>query len=182
MLSTAQVQQARDRTAALLALAGVVITSAEHNAIDVDDFGFSRLEQIGLQSVIYVSTKRVCAKELVLFPRQTCPEHRHPPHAGGAGKEETFRCRAGLVYLYVAGDPTPRPAARPPADRSAFFTVAHEQVLRPGEQFTVAPGTLHWFQGGPDGAIVSEFATACPPGVDLFTDPAVESETTVVPD
>jgi len=46
-----------------------------------------------------------CDENRVLFPRQTCPEHRHPPVGNEPGKEETFRCRWGVVYLYVAGTP-----------------------------------------------------------------------------
>ena len=109
----------------------------------------SRLDEIGLQIVVYVNTERVCAKELVLFPRQLCPEHRHPPFDGTPGKEETFRCRAGVVYLYTEGDPTPRPAARVPSD--GVFTVWHETLLEPGEQYTIPPDTLHWFQAGDEG-------------------------------
>jgi D-lyxose ketol-isomerase len=45
-----------------------------------------------------VNTERVAAKELAMFPRQICPEHRHPPFDGTPGKEETFRCRVGTVY------------------------------------------------------------------------------------
>ena len=43
------------------------------------------------------------AKELVLFPGQTCAEHRHPPVGDSPGKEETFRCRRGVVHLHVDG-------------------------------------------------------------------------------
>ena len=68
---------------------------AEQDAIEIADFGLSELEQTGLEVVVYVNTPRVCAKELVLFPSQTCPEHLHPPFDGTPGKEETFRCRAG---------------------------------------------------------------------------------------
>jgi D-lyxose ketol-isomerase len=181
MLTSSEVEAARERSAAVLEAAGFVLAAEERDAIEIDDFGFSRLDEIGLQSVIYVDTGRVCAKELVLLPGQTCPEHRHPPYDSDPGKEETFRCRAGVVYLYIAGEPTGRPACSPPADRSRFFTVRHEVVLRPGEQLTLRPGELHWFQGGPEGAIVSEFASGCPPGVDVFTDPEVEPETTIVP-
>ena len=53
--------------------------AAERDAIEVADFGLGQLEQIGLQLVVYVNTDRVCAKELVLFAGQACPEHRHPP-------------------------------------------------------------------------------------------------------
>jgi D-lyxose ketol-isomerase len=126
--------------------------------------------------VVYVNTDRHCAKELVLRPGQTCPEHLHPPIDGTPGKEETFRCRRGEVYLYVEGEPTPRPRSRPPA---GIYTVAREIVLRPGEQHTILAGTKHWFRAGPEGAIVSEFSTASRDELDVFTDPAVRRETVV---
>jgi len=137
----------------MLADAGVVLTQAERDDIEVADFGLGRVEEIGLQLVVYVNTQRVCAKELVLFPHQTCPEHRHPPVAGEPGKEETFRCRTGTVHLHVDGH--------------------DEIVLRPGEQFTIMPDTLHWFQAGPAGAVVSEFSTRSRDETDVFTDPAI---------
>ena len=36
--------------------------------------------------LVYVNTDRYCAKELVLYPGQECPEHRHPPFGGPAGE------------------------------------------------------------------------------------------------
>ena len=114
------------------------------------DFGLGRLDEIGLQIVVYVNTDRVCAKELVLFPGQLCPEHRHPPVGADPGKEETFRCRTGHRALQVDG---------------------HGEVeLRPGDQFTIPPDTLHWFRAGDDGAIVSEFSTRSRDETDVFTD------------
>ena len=145
--------EARARAATMLADAGIVLTPDERDAIEVTDLGLGRLEEIGLQIVVYVNTERVCAKELVLLPRQTCPEHRHPPVGGEPGKEETFRCRTGSVTLHVAGH--------------------DEIVLRPGEQFTIPPDTLHWFQAGDDGAIVSEFSTRSTDEHDVFTDPRI---------
>jgi D-lyxose ketol-isomerase len=140
----------------------------------VADFGLSKLEETGLQLVVYVNTERVCAKELVMFPWQLCPEHRHPPFDDGPGKEETFRCRKGLVYLYTEGEPTDQPSARPPED--GVFTVWHETVLGPGEQFTVLPNTRHWFQAGDEGAIVSEFSTRSTDERDIFSDPRIQRE------
>jgi len=142
--------EARERTAAMLAEAGIVLTPAERERIEVADFGLGRLEEIGLQLVTYVNTERVCAKELVLFPRQTCPEHRHPPVDGQPGKEETFRCRRGTVHLHVEG--------------------MDEIVLQPGEQFTIEPDTLHWFRAGDEGAVISEFSTRSRDDSDVFTD------------
>ena len=145
--------EARERAAAMLERAGVVLTPAERVGIEVADFGLGCLEEIGLQLVVYVNTERVCAKELVLFPEQVCPEHRHPPIGTDPGKEETFRCRLGTVHLHVAG--------------------RGEIVLSPGEQFTIEPDTLHWFQAGADGAVVSEFSTRSRDEFDVFSDPLI---------
>jgi D-lyxose ketol-isomerase len=137
----------------MLAGAGIVLTPAEREEIEVADFGLGQLEETGLQLVVYVNTERVCAKELVLFPGQTCPEHRHPPIDGAPGKEETFRCRTGTVHLHIEG--------------------LDEIVLQPGEQWTIPPDTLHWFRAGSDGAIVSEFSTESRDEYDVFTDPNI---------
>jgi D-lyxose ketol-isomerase len=177
VLRRSEVEGARRRAAAALAAAGVVVTQVEREAIEVADFGLSDLERTGLQLIVYVNTERVCAKELILFPGQTCPEHRHPPHGDWPGKEETFRCRRGLVLLYVEGTPTQAPKARPP--RPEYYTVWHEVVLEPGEQFTIPPDTLHWFQAGPDGAVVSEFSTQSRDELDAFTDPEVKRTTRI---
>lgn len=159
--------------------AGFVLTDEERDAIEVADFGLSELEQTGLEVVVYVNTERVCAKEIVMFPGQTCPEHRHPPFDGTPGKEETFRCRTGVVYLYVEGAPTGSPNCRPAKADSGAYTVWHEVALRPGQQQIVPPNTRHWFQAGPEGAIVSEFSTRSRDDLDVFTDPDI-ARTTVV--
>ncbi len=179
MLTQDQIQDARRRAAQQLEEAGFVLTDLERGSIEIADFGLSELEQTGLEVVVYVNTQRVCAKEIVMFPGQTCPEHRHPPFDGTPGKEETFRCRSGVVYLYLEGPPVEQPSCWPAkADRGAY-TVWHEVVLRPGEQQLVPANTLHWFQAGPDGAIVSEFSTQSRDDLDVFTDPDI-TRTTVV--
>jgi D-lyxose ketol-isomerase len=142
--------EARERAVAMLVEAGIVLTPHEREKIEIADFGLGRLDEVGLQIVVYVNTDRVCAKELVLFPHQRCPEHRHPPVAGQPGKEETFRVRRGAVYLHVAG--------------------TGDIVLGPGEQYTIPPNTLHWFEAGDEGAIVSEFSTTSRDALDVFTD------------
>lgn len=170
MITPEQEQGARARAAAALRAAGIVLTAEDADAIEVTDLGLSRLEETGLQLFTYINTDRYCAKELVLFPHQTCPEHRHPPFGGTPGKEETFRCRAGTVYLFVEGSPTKAPIAQPPR---GVYTAARELVLRPGDQHTIPPNTLHWFQAGPQGAIVSEFSSASRDDLDAFSDPEV---------
>lgn len=182
MLTKRQIEEARARAKEYLDKAGIVLTPEEAANMEVADFGLGELESTGLELVVYVNTDRVCAKELVLFPRQTCPEHYHPPVAGEPGKEETFRCRWGEVYLYVPGEPTPNPKGVPPKGREQHYTVWHEIVLRPGEQYTLPPHTKHWFQAGDQGAIVSEFSTTSRDEYDVFTDPEIQRFTRVKED
>ncbi|GIV15025.1 MAG: D-lyxose isomerase [Armatimonadota bacterium] len=181
MITESQLRQAQQRATEYLRKANIVLTPEEQKNIEVADFGLGDLEHTGLELVVYVNTDRYCAKELVLFPRQTCPEHRHPPVNGDPGKMETFRCRWGEVYLYVEGEPTPNPKAKPPAGREKHYTVWHEIVLRPGEQYTIPPNTRHWFQAGDEGAVVSEFSSTSRDEADIFTDPEIERITKVVP-
>lgn len=114
-----------------------------------------------------------CAKEMVLLPGQTCPQHTHVPFGDYPGKEETFRCRWGQVYLYVAGEPASPIRAQVPETGKDSYTVFHEIVLKPGQQYTLTPNTPHWFQGGPEGAVVSEFSTTSYDEYDVFADPDI---------
>jgi len=157
-----------------MARAGIVVTPEEAESIEIADFGLNDVRRSGLLILTYVNTDRCCAKELVLLPGQTCPEHRHPAVGNDPGKEETFRCRWGKVYLYVPGEPTPAPKCAPPPGREATCTVHHEVELNPGDQWMLAPDTPHWFQAGAEGAVVSEFSTHSTDENDIFTDPEIK--------
>ena len=176
MITQAQKKAAQQLALETFAKAHITITAEEAQRIEVADFGLSHVEETGLQLLTYVNTERCCAKELVLSAGQTCPEHRHPPLDGAPGKEETFRCRWGTVYLYIEGMPTSTPKVQPPP---GDYTVFHEIILQPGDQYTLVPDTLHWFQGGPEGAVVSEFSTRSRDDADYFTDENVQRETVV---
>ena len=159
-------EAAKNRAVGYYEKAGIILTSFEKNNIEVADFGLNDLELTGLQIVTYINTERVCAKEMVLFPKQTCPEHRHIGTKQIPGKEETFRCRFGRVYLYVEGVGTEKHQSPP----KGVYTVFHEIILNPGEQYTIYPDTKHWFQAGPEGAVISEFSTKSTDETDIFTD------------
>ncbi|MBT2573192.1 D-lyxose/D-mannose family sugar isomerase [Bacillus sp. ISL-51] len=153
--------------------AGIVLTDDEIEDIQIMDYGLGKLQETGLQLFIYVNTDRYCSKELVLFPGQTCPEHRHPPVNGEKGKQETFRCRWGKVYLYVEGEETEHPKVLPPEEDREYYTVWHEIVLEPGGQYTIPPNTKHWFQAGTKGAVVTEMSSTSTDDHDIFTDPRI---------
>jgi D-lyxose ketol-isomerase len=179
MIKRSEMRKAQARAAAMLDKVGIVLTPAERAGIEVAEFGLGNLEESGLELVTYVNTDRYCAKELIMFPRQTCPEHLHPPVGSDPGKRETFRARWGTVWLYVEGAPTQPIQAKVPPGK---YTVFHEIELKPGMQYTIPPNTKHWFQAGDEGAIISEFSSTSRDEADIFIDPKVERIPQVVED
>ncbi len=179
MITRKEYEEARRRARALLERAAVVLRPEELEGIEVADFGLGELEESGAQILTLVDTGTIAVKLLILFPRQTCPQHKHPPLGEYPGKEETFRCQWGELYLLMPGDPTPNPEARPPEHRRRTFTVWNETVLRPGDQVTSPPDTFHWFQAGPEGAVVWSFSSRATDVEDVFTDPDVKRKTVI---
>ena len=174
MITTSEHEVIRKKVMEYFDRASIAMTENEKKEIEIADFGLNDIENVGLQLVIYINTDRVCAKEMVLLPGQVCPEHRHAPFDSYPGKEETFRCRYGTVYLYVEGAPTENSVIQPPENGKEYYTVFHEIKLKPGEQYTIPINTRHWFAAGKEGAVVSEFSTPSYDEKDIFTDPRID--------
>jgi D-lyxose ketol-isomerase len=169
-----EVERIQAEAASLLKEANIAFTEIEAKSMEVADFGLDDIRNVGLEIIVYENNDRYCAKELILLPRQMCPQHRHPKvDEHNSGKRETFRCRRGEVVLYIEGPATPNPKARVIERHKKHLTVWHEFVLRPGDQYTIPPNTLHWFQAGDQGAIVSEFSSTSIDELDIFTDPNI---------
>lgn len=153
----------------------IVLTEKELESIDFADFGLDNIEEEGLNLIIYVNNDRYCAKEMVLLPNQTCPEHLHPDLKDREGKQETFRCRWGKVYLYT-DEPTNSTEHQvlPPEKSRQYYTAKKEIVLEAGEQYTINPRIKHWFKAGPEGAVISEFSSPSFDEYDIFTNPNIK--------
>jgi len=179
MLDKKQFEAARLQAITYFDKAGIILTEEEKKSIEIADFGLSDLSRIGLEVLVYVNTTKVCAKEIVMFPGQTCPEHIHPTKNGISGKEETFRCRWGKVYLYVPGENNRNPRLDGLESHKKNLKMEHEIVLNPGAQYTLTPDTLHWFRAGDEGAVVSEFSTSSTDDQDVFTDSRINRFTKI---
>jgi D-lyxose ketol-isomerase len=83
------------------------------------------------------------------------------------------------VFLYVEGAPAKNPKCKPPKGREKTYTIWHEIELNPGDQYTIMPNTLHWFQSGDQGAVVSEFSTRSTDENDIFTDAEIQRITRI---
>jgi D-lyxose ketol-isomerase len=180
MITRAEYESIRTRAGELLAQTGVVITQNELEGMEVADFGLSEIEVSGAQILTLVDNEKIAAKLLVMLPNQTEPEHMHPALGDYAGKHETVRCEWGELYLYGPGEATPNPKGNPPAHRLDTYTVWREYILRPGDQVTFLPGSPHWFQGGPEGAVIWSFSTKATDIQDVFTDPNIQRQTVIV--
>ncbi len=139
MVTTQLYVQAKKMALEIFAKANIALSNAEQMSIEIADFGLGDLFHTGLQLVTYINTSRVCAKEMVLLPHQTCPEHIHPTMGTQTGKEETFRCRYGTVYLYIDGSPSEELHCSIPENFKEGYSVFHEIILTPGEQYTIIP-------------------------------------------
>ena len=181
MITRQQHQSAKRRAAELITKADILARPDEIDRIEVVDLGLGELEQTGLQILTMVNTGEVGVKVLVLFPDQCFAQHKHPPLGDYPGKEESFRCQYGELRLYQEGEPTPNPRAKPPAHRARTYTVWNERVLHPGDQITCPPNTFHWFQAGPDGAVVWRFSSRTTDVQDVFIDPDT-SRVTIIAD
>lgn len=179
MLTRVAYAAAQRRAVELLRRTGVVLSDSELSSVAVADFGLSELEQSGGQILTLLDTDEIAAKLIALFPGQTLPEHRHPPLGDYPGKAETLRCEWGEVYVYTPGSVTADPMGHPPAHRLQTYTVWHETVLTPGQQITLAPNTLHWFQAGLEGCVVWSFSSRAVDVEDVFTDPEVNRATVI---
>jgi D-lyxose ketol-isomerase len=170
----------REEAYRMLQKARIVITPEEKQNMEIVDCGFDDIRNLGLQIVVYENNERYCAKELILFPNQFFPEHCHPKiDKQNEGKQETFRCRWGEVFLYVEGEPSLHPKAKVPEIYRKYLTAWKEVVLKPGDQLTLPPNTKHWFQAGIEGCIVSEFSSTSIDEADVFTDPRVQRITII---
>jgi D-lyxose ketol-isomerase len=166
-------EKARAAAAELILKSGVAVRDEELAKLEVVDFGLGEIEESGLQVMPIAETPALGVRLVALLPGQTCPEHRHPPLGDHPGKEETWRVAWGEMYVNMPGEMTPERRARPPEHREEAFTVRYEIVLRAGDQFTSPPNTWHWFQAGPEGAVVWLFCSRFTDAEDEFTDPDV---------
>jgi D-lyxose ketol-isomerase len=178
MITQEEKANAQRRAAEMMRAAGVHIRDDEIAAIEVVDFGLSHLEIEGVQVFTMVSTARLAAKVLVLFPNQTEPEHWHPQVGDDPGKQETIRHIWGDLRFYVDGDASMKEGFIVDGKEKAY-TLRQEIVLALGDQLTFEPYEKHWFQAGPRGAVLYSFSTTVRDGLDGFTDPNIQRLTVV---
>jgi D-lyxose ketol-isomerase len=100
-------------------------------------------------------------QDLYLLRNQMLPEHYHLKTAKGSAKMEGWHVRHGTSYVDGEGKPTKNiEAVIPKCHMNGTVSVRHEDILNVGQVATLNRATArHWQFGGPEGAVISEYAT-----------------------
>ncbi len=127
------------------------------------DFGLGNFMEAGMAGIFWINNieHNYFGHEIYLLPGQMIPEHRHMKTDKTAAKLEGWHVRHGWVYIYGEGTPTPGVEERIPEMHKKCAKARTEKILKPGETACLGgPTQWHWMRAGPEGAIVSEYATA----------------------
>jgi len=178
VISRKTYEDARKRALELARTARIALSQKEIATMDVADFGLGNLNSEGVQIVSLFDTSQLCGRLLILFAGQTEPEHNHVPVGNHPGKQEVVRLAYGSMFFYVPGDAAMREGSIPKG-KEQYYTCRNEIVMKPGDQLVLEPGTPHWFQAGPEGAVMYSFSTPARDNLDTFTDPSVVRQTVV---
>jgi len=127
----------------------------------VTDFGMGDFENSGMGGIFWVNDAEhgYFAHEIYLLPGQMIPEHAHVK-TEYAPKFETWMVRHGWCYNFSeVGDPTSNPPVLPASQRGT--TISKNFIVQnPGDIVHLKKiETFHFLMAGPEGAIVSEWAS-----------------------
>jgi len=126
------------------------------------DFGLGQFTEVGMAGIFWVNNQDhdYMGHEIYLLPNQMIPEHWHLATEAGRAKVEAWQLRHGGVTLYSEGTPSPGADKRIPPLHRDIAVARTEQVLAHGECGLLAnPTEKHWMLAGPEGAIVTEYAS-----------------------
>lgn len=141
------------------------------------DFGLGDFANVGMAGIFWVNNQEsgYFAHEIYLLPGQMIVEHGHEATAKGKAKMESWHIRYGSICtLGEEGDPLPIAVKLPPS-QAKFLTVSKGYMMYPGDIRTLnRVGAKHFMIGGPQGAIVSEYASFHDGDGLRFTNPNVK--------
>lgn len=141
------------------------------------DFGLGDFVNVGMAGVFWINDEKqgYFAHEIYLLPGQMIVEHGHEATGKGKAKMETWHVRNGSIYtLGEEGGPIPA-HVKLPKSQEKFITVSKCYEMQPGDIRTLNRTTAkHFMMGGPQGAIVSEYASFHDNDGLRFSNPAVK--------
>jgi len=145
----------------MFAFYGVPFTPFMEKEMWVTDFGMGDFEHAGMGGIFWVndSVHNYFAHEIYLLPLQMIPEHAHVATAFPA-KFESWMVRNGMCYNFSEiGDETPNSPALPESQRESVIS-KNFTIQNVGDILHLKKSeTFHFLLAGPEGAVVSEWAS-----------------------
>lgn len=127
------------------------------------EFGVGAFTTVGMAGIFWINNLagNYFGHEIYLLPGQMIPEHRHLKTAKAGPKMEGWHVRYGSICTFGEGAPKEGWEKIVPAAHQGEFLKCKTWVeLKPGETNDLAGAEQwHFMIAGPQGAIVSEYAT-----------------------
>jgi D-lyxose ketol-isomerase len=148
----------------LMAACNYPIPKSLREGLWVLDFAVGRFTEVGMGGIFWINQLEkeggYLGHEIFLLPGQMIPEHWHVKTDAAGPKVEGWHLRYGETVLFGEGDPTPSLEARIPASERKCTTVRHGTLLAPGETGKLNRAEArHFMVAGPQGCIVTEYAS-----------------------
>ena len=141
------------------------------------DFGLGDFTHVGMAGIFWWNSQKYgyFGHEIYLLPGQMIVEHAHLATDAGPAKMEAWHVRHGMVWTFGEGEETRPMPVELPESQATFITVRHCEPLLPGQTRELnRPTAKHFMLAGPDGAIVTEYATYHDNAGLRFTNPGVK--------
>ena len=141
------------------------------------DFSLNDFVNVGMAGIFWWNSKEhgYFGHDIFLLPGQMIVEHAHVKTEAAKPKMEAWHVRHGMIYAFGEGDETNPLPVTLPESQAKFITVKHCQALKPGEVLELnRPEAKHFMIAGPEGAIVTEYATYHDGDGLRFTNPGVK--------
>jgi len=141
------------------------------------DFGLKDFVNVGMAGIFWWNDKKdgYFGHEIYLLPGQMIVEHAHVATPEAKPKMEAWQVRHGSVYVFGEGDETKPCPVELPESQAKYITVKNCKVLKLGEIAALnRPEAKHFMIAGPEGAIVTEYATYHDNAGLRFTNPGVK--------
>ena len=160
---TFNAEAAKDAYITMMKYHGYPVFDGLREGLWVSDYGLGQFAKLGLGAYTFINDENgwYMGQDLYLLPNQMLPEHYHLDTGKGSAKMEGWHVRHGTSYVYGEGKPTKKiKAVIPKCHMNGTVSVSHEVILNEGQATTLNRATArHWQFGGPEGAIISEYAT-----------------------
>lgn len=171
-----QVEKARDAYFGMMEGFNYPVPPAVKEGMWATDFSLGDFVNVGMAGIFWCNDEehKYFGHEIFLLPGQMIVEHGHAKLPETAAKMEAWHVRHGRIYSLGEGEPTDPMPIRLPESQAEFISVKNCKLVSPGEvDYLKRPEAKHFMVGGPEGAIVTEYATFHTNDALRFTNPGV---------